>query len=55
MNNTGLGLDATKNLILQGLLYEIENVLKAEGMMPEDKTLVEAKIIDDTQLWVRLG
>ena len=55
MNNTSLDVNTAKNLILQGLLYEIEAVLKQESMMPSDSTLVEAKVIDDAQLWIKLG
>ena len=55
MNNTSLNLDTSKSLIMQGLLYEIEAVLKQENMMPADKTLVEAKVLDDVQLWIKLG
>lgn len=55
MNNTSLDINTTKNLILQGLLYEIESVLKNEGMMDANFTLVEAKVIDDTQLWIKIG
>lgn len=55
MNNTSLDITTTKNLILQGLLYEIEAVLKQENMMLSDSTLVEAKVIDDAQLWIKLG
>ena len=55
MNNTSLEVNTTKNLILQGLLYEIEAVLRQESMMPSDSTLVEAKVIDDAQLWIKLG
>ena len=55
MNNTSLDVNTTKNLILQGLLYEIEAVLKQESMMPGEGTLVEAKVIDDAQLWIKLG
>lgn len=55
MNNTSLDVNTAKNLILQGLLYEVEAVLKQESMMPSDGTLVEAKVIDDAQLWIKLG
>ena len=55
MNNTSLNVDTTKNLILQGLLYEIEAVLKNESMIDVNLTLVEAKVIDDAQLWIKLG
>lgn len=55
MNNTSLDVNTTKNLILQGLLYEIEAVLKHENMLPGDSTLVEARVIDDAQLWIKLG
>ena len=55
MNNTSLDVNTTKNLILQGLLYEVEAVLKQESMMPSDSALVEAKVIDDAQLWIKLG
>ena len=55
MNNTSLDVNTTKNLILQGLLYEVEAVLKQESMMPSDSILIEAKVIDDAQLWIKLG
>ena len=34
---------------------DVEPLFKEDGMVPMDKTIVEMKIIDDSQLWVRLG
>jgi hypothetical protein len=44
-----------ENNVIGGLLSDVEYALKNAGIIPEDKSLVEFKLIDGTYFLVKLG
>lgn len=44
-----------EGLMLQGQLFEIDNMLAQHGLLPDDKAVQEIKFIDNTYMWVRFG
>lgn len=54
-SNTDLSTTNVTSYISAGMLDYIEQPLKSVGLIPSDKTLVEAKLLDDTYFIVRLG
>jgi hypothetical protein len=54
-NVLNVNISSLKDWINASYFLDVEPTLKEDGMVPMDKTIVEMKIIDDSQLWVRLG
>lgn len=54
-NVLNVSMNSLKDWINSNYFGDIEPVLKEDGMIHMDNTIVEMKIIDDAQLWVRLG
>lgn len=54
-NVLNVSMASLKDWINSNYFGDVEPVLKDDGMIPMDKTIIEMKIIDDSQLWVRLG
>ncbi len=50
-NISGMGYQNVVN----GVASDIEEILKANGIIPVESSLVEFKLIDDTYFLVRLG
>ena len=44
-----------EGLMLQGQLFEIDNMLAQHGLLPDGQTIQEIKFIDNTYMWVRFG
>jgi len=54
-NVLNVNISSLKDWINASYFLDVDPTLKEDGMVPMDKTIVEMKIIDDSQLWVRLG
>lgn len=54
-NVLNVDMNSLKDWINANYYIDIEPILKEDGMITIDKTIVEMKIIDDSQIWVRLG
>lgn len=54
-NVLNVDMNSLKDWINANYYIDIEPILKEDGMIPMDKSIVEMKIIDDSQIWVRLG
>lgn len=44
-----------EGLMLQGQLFEIDNMLAQHGLLPDGQAVQEIKFIDNTYMWVRFG
>ena len=54
-NLPGMGTIAVLDWINANYYLEIEAQLKAAGLIAEEQSVIEAKLIDDTYFLVRLG
>lgn len=54
-NVLNVSMGSLKDWANASYFLDVEPTLKEDGMIPMDKTIIEMKIIDDSQLWVRLG
>lgn len=57
ITNNIIGMDkaGVEAVIASGVYLDMQDKLWAENLIPTDKVIIEAKLIDDTYFMVRLG